>query len=52
MLTAVWWENLREEEHLEDRGVYGKIMLKWISEKWVGVGGMDWIYVAQNRDRW
>jgi hypothetical protein len=36
--------------HLEDRGVDGRIILKWI-KKWDG-GGMDWIDMAQDRDRW
>jgi hypothetical protein len=28
-----------------------RIILKWISERWDG-GGVDWIDVAQDRDRW
>jgi hypothetical protein len=36
--------------HLEDPGVDGRIILKWIVKKWDG--GMDWIYRHQNRDRW
>jgi len=36
---------------LEDPGVDGRIMLKWISKK-CDVGGMDWIDLAQDRDRW
>jgi hypothetical protein len=28
----------------------GKIILKWIFEKWDG--GMDWVDLAQDRDRW
>jgi len=36
---------------LEDLGVDGRIILRWIFGKW-DVGGMDWIRVAQNRDRW
>jgi hypothetical protein len=35
---------------LEHPGVYGRIILKWILKKWDG--GMDWIELAQNRDRW
>jgi hypothetical protein len=35
---------------LEDPGVDGRIILKWILEKWGG--SMDWIDLAQNRDRW
>ena len=30
----VWWENLREIEHLEDPGVDEIIIIKWISRKW------------------
>jgi hypothetical protein len=32
--TDVWWENLREGDHLEDPCVDGRIILKWIFEKW------------------
>ena len=35
---------------LEDSGVRWRIVLKWICEKWDG--DMDWIDLAQNRDRW
>jgi hypothetical protein len=35
---------------LEDPGVDGRIILKLIFEKWDG--SMDWIDVAQDRDRW
>jgi hypothetical protein len=35
---------------LEDPGVDGRIILKWIFKKWDG--GMDWINMAQDRDRW
>ena len=35
---------------MEDPGVEGRIILKWMLEKWDG--DMDWIDLAQNRDRW
>jgi hypothetical protein len=35
---------------LEDPGLDGRIILKWIFERLDG--GMDWIDLAQDRDRW
>jgi hypothetical protein len=26
--------------------------MKWIFKKWDGGGGMDWIELAQDRDKW
>ena len=37
------------KNHLEDPGVDGRI-IRWIFRKW-DVGGMDWIELAQDRDR-
>ena len=48
--TGFWWENLRESDHLEDTGVYGRIILRWIFREWVG--GMGWIDQSQDRDMW
>jgi hypothetical protein len=31
-------------------GVDGRIILKWIFKTWDG--GMDWIELAQDRDKW
>jgi hypothetical protein len=48
--TGLWWVNLKETAHLEDLGVDGRVILKWISKRWDG--GMDWIELAQDKDRW
>ena len=50
MHTGFWWGHLREGDHLKDPGIYGRIILQWIFKKWDR--SMDWIDVAQDRDRW
>ena len=35
---------------MEDPDVDGRMILQWILEKLDG--GMDWMNLAQNRDRW
>jgi len=39
--TGVWWKNLRKTD---DNIKVDLQVVKW--------GGMDWIDLAQNRDRW
>jgi len=37
-------------DQLDDRDVDGRVILKWILNTWVG--NMDWIELAQDRERW
>jgi len=50
LYTWFWVGNLRERDRLGDTGVDGRIILRWILGSWLG--GMDWIELAQDRDRW
>jgi hypothetical protein len=34
--TGFWWGKLRDEDHLEDPGLDGMLMLTWICRKWDG----------------
>jgi hypothetical protein len=50
MYTGFWWENLRGKDHL------GRPSRRWdniikMDVQEVGCGGMDWIELAQDRDR-
>ena len=38
------------KDHLENPGVDGSMIFRWILRKWDV--GMDWIDLAQDRDRW
>jgi len=33
MYTGFWWENLREGDHLENPGIDGRIIFRWIFRK-------------------
>jgi len=46
-----WWGNRRERDHWGELGVEGWINIRMDLQE-VGCGYMDWIGVAQDRDRW
>jgi hypothetical protein len=49
--TGCWWESQRERDHLEEPDIDGKTISRRIFRKW-NWEIMDWIDLAQNRDRW
>jgi hypothetical protein len=49
--TTFWLESPKERDYLEDQGVGGKMGSEWILGR-LAWGGVDWIRLAQDRDRW
>jgi hypothetical protein len=41
VLTGFWWEDLTEGNHLEDLGIDGRVILKFIFKRWDGKQGLD-----------
>ena len=50
MHTGFRWGNVSERVYLEDSGIDGRIILRWLFRKWDV--GMDWIVLAQDSDTW
>jgi hypothetical protein len=50
--TGFWWDSPKKRDHLEDRGVDGRMGSKWILWRLAGGWGLEWIQLAQDRDRW
>jgi hypothetical protein len=48
--TGFWWGNSRERDHFEDLCVDGRVILKQIFKKSVGI--VDWIHLVLDWDRW
>jgi hypothetical protein len=50
MPTKFWLESLKRRDHSEDLSVDGDNIKTYLME--TGLEGVDWINLAQDRDRW
>jgi len=48
--TEFWWGNPMERGHLENPGIDGGVIFRWMFRNWDG--DVDWIYLAQDKDSW
>ena len=49
MHTRFWWGKVRKRHHLEDLGVDGVVILKWIFGKCDGAWtGLIWLKIGTN----
>ena len=48
MHKRFWWGNMRAREHLENVGVDGTMILRWMLKKWVGRAwtGLIWLRIG------
>jgi hypothetical protein len=49
MHICFWWESQRERDHYEDQDISGWMIFRDLE---IGWGGVDWIGLAQDRDKW
>jgi hypothetical protein len=50
--TGFWWRNLREGDHLEDPGIDGRVMLRWIFRTWSGEAWIGPIWLRIGTGGW
>jgi hypothetical protein len=48
MHVELWWESQKERDNCEDIDLDGRIMLKWILERWVVWTGLIWLRIWTN----
>jgi len=47
----VWRRKAKERDHLEELGIGGSILLKWVDLTEIGVKTVDWFSLAQDRSK-
>jgi hypothetical protein len=47
MYIGFWWGYLKERDYLKDLGVNGRMILKWILNKWELEGVVGWMWLRR-----
>jgi len=50
--TGFRWGNLRERDHLENTGIDGRVILRWIFRKWVVGAWTESIWLRIGKGGW
>jgi hypothetical protein len=45
--TGFWWGNLKKTDHIENSGVDGKIIFRWIFTEWGAWIGSVWLMIGK-----
>jgi hypothetical protein len=48
----VWWGKVKERDQMEEPGIGGSIILKWVDRTERGVEIVDWFILAHGRGKW
>ena len=49
---GIWWGNMEERDHLENLNIEGRITLKFVLKKEMRWEGVEWINLAEDREKW